>query len=203
MQGKGREYSLQDNIFVSANAKKLTKKQEDAKKKAQQREQLRRQAHLMNTTEDQFDLLSKNRDKKTDCQSKMIVKIFTKRAINEMCEVELWWNHNHSVNSFHRQSFCPILPSTKATFENYFEMGMSASQAFHVSIMLLADRKYCPSLTDVKNMYGKLTERAPLMDKKCLTLLKLLLMSIIRKILPKEGNAFCKHMKTLATQRSC
>lgn len=82
-----------------------------------------------------------------------------------MCEVELWWNHNHSVNSFHQQSFCPILPSTKAAFENYFEMGMFVSEAFHhhetklmqdsVSIMLLADRKYRPSLTDVKGMYGK------------------------------------------------
>ena len=146
---------------MPVQTQKINQKKADAKKKAQQWKQLRRQAHPMNTTEDQFHLLSKNRDKKTDYQSKMSVKIFTKRAINEMCEVEL----NHSVNSFHLQSFCPILPSTKATFQNYFEMGMSASEAFHhyetklmqhsVSIMSLADRKYCPSLTDVKNMYGK------------------------------------------------
>ena len=119
----------------------------------------------MNTDPDQLDLLSKSRDKKTDCESRMSVKIFTKRTRDEMCEVELWWNHNHSVNSYHVQSFCPILPATKAAFENYFERGMSASEAFHhhetklmrdsISIMLLADRKYCPSLTDVNYMYGK------------------------------------------------
>lgn len=40
-------------------------------------------------------------------------------------------NHNHSVNSFHLQSFCPILLSTKDTFEKYFQSGMSASEAFH------------------------------------------------------------------------
>ena len=58
----------------------------------------------MNNESQQLDLLSKNRDKKTDCESRMSVKIFTKRAHDEMCEVELWWNHNHSVNSFHLQS---------------------------------------------------------------------------------------------------
>ena len=165
MPEKESELYLQDGLYASANVKKLTKQQEDAKKKTLQRKQMQRQAHPMNTAADQLDLLSKTRDKKTDCQSKMCVEIFTKRARDEMCEVELWWNHNHSVNSFHLQSFCPILPSTKAAFENYFEMGMSASEAFHhhetklmqdsISMTLLADRKYCPSLTDVKNMYGK------------------------------------------------
>ena len=68
----------------------------------------------MNTVPEKRDLLSKIRDKKTDCDSKLSIKIFTKRPWDEMCEAELWWNHNHSVNSYHLQSFCPILPSTKA-----------------------------------------------------------------------------------------
>ena len=95
----------------------------------------------------------------------MSIKMFTRRTIKEICEVELWWNHNHSVNSFHLRSFCPILPSTNAAFENYFESGLSASEVFHhheiklmqdsISVMLLAGRKYCPSLTSVNYMYGK------------------------------------------------
>lgn len=54
---------------------------------------------------------------------------------------------------------------TKAARENSFERGISASKEFHhhernlmqysISVMLLADRKYCLSLTDVENMYGK------------------------------------------------
>ena len=161
----GKRVSFARWYICQCKRKKLTKKQDAAKRKAQLKKQLQRQSHPMNNESEQLDLLSKNRDKKTDCDSKMSVKIFTKRATDEMCEVELWWNHNHSVNSFHLQSFCPILSSTKVAFESYFERGMSASEAFHhhetklmqdsISIMLLADRKYCPSLTDVRNMYAK------------------------------------------------
>ena len=68
---KGKGVLFAGQYICQCKGKKLTKKQEDAKKKAQQRKQLRRQAHPTNTTEDQLDLLSKNRDKKTDCQSKM------------------------------------------------------------------------------------------------------------------------------------
>ena len=86
---KGKRVLFAGQYICQCKRKKLTKRQEDAKKKAQQRKQLRRQAHPMNTTEDQFDLLSKNRDKKTDCQSKMSVKIFTKCAIKLMKCVKL------------------------------------------------------------------------------------------------------------------
>ena len=82
-----------------------------------------------------------------------------------LCEIELWWNHNHSVDCFHLTSFCPILPATKETFFAYFEEGMSASEAFHhhetllmkdpVTLMLLADRRMCPSLRDVNNLHDK------------------------------------------------
>ena len=161
----GKRVSFARWYICQCKRKKLTKKQEAAKRKAQEKKQLQKQSHPMNTEPQKLDLLSKNRDKKTDCESKMSIKIFTKRTSKEMCEVELWWNHNHSINSFHLQSFCPILPSTKAAFESYFESGMSASEAFYhhetklmqdsISVMLLADRKYCPSLTDVNYMYGK------------------------------------------------
>lgn len=67
----------------------------------------------MNTVPKKLDLLSKAGDKKTDCDSKLSIKILTKRSCDEMCVVDLCWNHNHSVNSYHQRSFCPILPSTK------------------------------------------------------------------------------------------
>ena len=82
-----------------------------------------------------------------------------------LCEIDLWWNHNHSVDCFHLTSFCPILPATKDRFYTYFEEGMSASEAFHhhetqlmkdpVTFTLLADRKMCPSLRDVNNLHEK------------------------------------------------
>ena len=82
-----------------------------------------------------------------------------------LCEIELWWNHNHSVDCFHLTSFCPFLPATKETFFAYFEEGMSATEAFHhhktllmkdpVSLMLLADWRMCPSLRDVNNLHDK------------------------------------------------
>ncbi|KAL9977493.1 hypothetical protein ACROYT_G014901 [Oculina patagonica] len=103
----GKKVSFARWYICQCKRKKLTKKQEAAKAEAQKKKQFQKQPHPMNTETNQLDLLSKNRDKKTDCGSK--------------CEVELWWNHNHSVNSFHLQSFCPILPSTKAAFEGYFE----------------------------------------------------------------------------------
>ena len=82
-----------------------------------------------------------------------------------LSEIELWWNHNHSVDCFHLTSFCPILPATEETFFAYFEEGMSASDAFHhhetllmkdpVTLRLLADRRMCPSLRDVNNLHDK------------------------------------------------
>ena len=88
--------------------------------------------------------------KKPDCHSKMGVKIHTTKQLDDLCEVELWWNHNHSVDCHHLSSFSPILPATKHKFHNYAEQGMSALDAFHhhatllvkdiVTILLLAYR---------------------------------------------------------------
>ena len=74
---------------------------------------------------------------------------------------------------------------TKAACGNSFERGISTSKEFHhhernlmqyfISVMLLADRKYCLSLTDVKNMYGKeqLAKKGAQMGKACSLLLPL------------------------------
>lgn len=93
------------------------------------------------------------------------MKTFTKRSPNELCEVYLQWNQNHSIDCFHLTSFCKILPTTIDKFHQYFMQGMSPSEAFHFheaqmiknseTQVLLADRKYCPSLKDVSNMYDK------------------------------------------------
>ena len=145
--------------------KKLTKKQAMEKEAARKRKEKRYGTHKENigNEENGIHLLSKTRDKKTDCDSKMAIRIYTKKQLSELCEIELWWNHNHSVDCFHLTSFCPILPATKDKFSSYFAQGMSASEAFHhhetqlmrdpVTLMLLADRRICPSLRDVNNMY--------------------------------------------------
>ena len=110
-------------------------------------------------------MLSNIRDKKTDCQSKMVIKICTLAEQGYTCEVELWWNHNHSIDRHHLTTSSPILPASKDKFFAYFEQGMSASELFHyhetlfikdtVTVLLLADRKYCPSMHDVNNLYEK------------------------------------------------
>ena len=95
----------------------------------------------------------------------MAIKIRTTAEEGNICEVELRWNHNHSADCHHLTSFNPMLPATKDKFFTYFEQGMFASESFDyheslfmkvpVTILLLADRKYCPSLCDVNNLYKK------------------------------------------------
>ena len=147
--------------------KKLTKKQVTEKEAALKRKQKRHGTHKDNSGMEGCDLhlLSKAREKKTDCNSKMSIRINRNKKMPYQCEIDLWWNHNHSVHCFHLTSFCPILPATRDKFCTYFEEGMSASEAFHyhetqlmkdpVTLMLSADRKMSPSLPDVNNLYGK------------------------------------------------
>ena len=78
---------------------------------------------------------------------------------------------------------------------------MSASEAFHhhetklmqdsVSIMLLADRKYCPSFTDVKNMYGKwkIRKGAPY-GQEMFNTLEAIINEYNKKNSPKGGKCF-------------
>ena len=120
-------------------------------KAAKKRREKRHSTHRENTGKDQSPSLhlSKTRQKKTDCDSKMVIRIYTNKKLANLCEIELWWNHNHSVDCFHLTSFCPILPATRDKFVTYFELGMTASGAFHhhetqlmrdpVKVMLLAD----------------------------------------------------------------
>ena len=173
------------------------KKQAMEKEAARKRKETRYAMHKENIGNEEhgIHLLSKTRDKRTDCDSKMAIRIYRKKQLSELCEIELLWNHNHSVDCFHLTSFCPILPATKDKFSSYFALGTSASEAFHhhetqlmrdpVTLMLLADRRICPSLRDVNNMYEKwLIEIRDLqMALKCSIVLKPLSRSTTRSML--------------------
>ncbi len=163
---KGVKLLFAQWYICECKRKPLSRKQKEAKEEAQKRRQQRHGTHAANIEVlANLHLLSNTRDKKTDCQSKMAIKIGTTAVEENICEVELWWNHNHSIDCHHLTSFSPILPATKDKFFTYFEQGMSASESFHyyeslfmkdpVTILLLADRKYCPSLRDVNKLYKK------------------------------------------------
>ena len=171
---KGVKVLFAQWYICECKRKPLSRKQQQAKEEAKRRKQKRYGTHASNiVVSDKIHLLSNVRNKKTDCQSKMAIKIATTAVNGNTCEVELWWNHNHSVDSHHLTSFSAILPATKDKFLTYFKQGMSASESFHyhetlfmkdpVTVLLLADRKYCPSLRDVNNLYEKWrkTEKGP------------------------------------------
>ena len=90
--------------------KKLTKKQVAAKEAALKRKEKRHRTHKDNSDKEgcKLHLLSKAREKKTDCDSKMSIRINRKKTTGMpfLCEIELWWNHNHRVDCFHLTSFC-------------------------------------------------------------------------------------------------
>ena len=164
---KGKTVSFSQWYICQCERRKLTKKQVEAKSKVQER----RNKALANQNKDQKELhlLSNLRNKKTNCPSKMSIKLFTKRSANEMCEVKLFWNHNHSTECYHLNTFHEILPATKQTFEECFQNGLSPSEAIqhHEAIFLvdpanvlkIADRRYCPSSTDVRNMFNNWRDR--------------------------------------------
>ncbi len=62
-----------------------------------------------------------------------------------------------------------MLPVTKQTFEKYFESRLSPSEAVQhheamflddpVSVLNVADRRHCPSLTDVRNLFNSWREK--------------------------------------------
>ena len=80
----------------------------------------------------------------------MSIKLTPVNAVENVCHVQLWWTHNHSINCYHIQTFGQILPATTETFYDYFVNGMSAAEAFHhhesmlmndlSTVTLLADR---------------------------------------------------------------
>ena len=116
------------------------------------------------------------RDKKTDCCAALTVRIHnrlksnSKIQVTHPCEVNLQWNHNHSIHSAHALSFKPITDDTKQNFYDYFDEGYSPSTAGHHHTMLLAihyegdengleqphaDRSVNPLPKDIDNLFTK------------------------------------------------
>ena len=77
------------------------------------------------------------RDKKTGCSTKLVLRVhrITKSTSHIKrcypCQVDLTWQHNHSINSAHALSFKPINEETKEKFFHYFSEGHSPSSARH------------------------------------------------------------------------
>ena len=118
------------------------------------------------------------RDKKTDCSSTLLLRVHNKSKSNSRvscsikypCEVNLLWQHNHSIHSAHALSFKPISEDTKRIFYDYFDQGYSPSTAKqHHTIMLSiqcegdekdleqvhADRSINPLSKDIDYLFAK------------------------------------------------
>ena len=78
----------------------------------------------------ELHLLSTARNKKTGCPSKMCIKLLPINAVKYVCQVQLWWINNHSIDCFYIQTFGQISPAMTETFHDYFVSGMSAAEAF-------------------------------------------------------------------------
>lgn len=95
----------------------------------------------------------------------MAIKVRTKAAEGNVCEVELWWNHNHSVTCHYLPPLAKYYLQLDTNLLPILSKVCLRMSAFHhhettlmkdpVTVLLLADRKYCPSLRDVNNLYKK------------------------------------------------
>ena len=142
----------------------MTKKQQEEKNRTLKKRQKKLGTNPQNI-DSELHLLSTAQDKKTSCPSKMSIKLLPINAVENVCQVQLWWTHNHSTDCFHIQTFGQISPATTETFYDYFISGMSAAEAFHhhestlmndpSTVTLLANRRFCPSATDVRRMFEK------------------------------------------------
>ena len=110
--------------------KKIDKKATGGKNRTLKKRQKKLGTNPQNI-DSELHLLSTARDKKTGCPSKMSIKLLPINAVENICQVQLWWTHNHSTDCFHIQTFGQISPATTETFHDYFVSGMSAAEAFH------------------------------------------------------------------------
>ncbi len=120
---------------------------------------------------------ARRRDKKTDCETTLIVKLHKQpapRGPRHLCEVNLTWKHNHSIKSAHALTFKPMSTATIAEFHIMFQQGHSPSSAKHLHDLNLitehenglpelervrADRAVNPNLQDVYYLFRKWREQ--------------------------------------------
>ena len=140
-----------------------------------------RQAHLHAATHGKKKpLISGNRDKKTNCPSKLTltIKVPPQKKSNpslntHMALFKLDFCHNHSLHSAHSLSFQPISDSTKERIFTLFSKGHSAASARHAletelvlecsehvrdTQRVLADRSANPTVQDYSRLYSKWRE---------------------------------------------
>ena len=118
-RSKGKKVILSDSYICQCMQKKMTPKQLKKKEEALKRKEQKLGTHSNNSNKNNnLHLMSNARNKKTNCPSKMNIKVFPDRTYDKACEVQLWWIHNHSVTCFHVTSLAPILPATKDTFHD-------------------------------------------------------------------------------------
>jgi len=141
-------------------------------------QQQREQAATLKVLDSGKGLKHEVRKKKTDCPSiiKFKVTVPTKKdqrasvnfpyLVSHPAIFQVSYNHNHPIESAHSLSFRPIHQETKEFFFKLFEVGHSASSAFHWSEtkMLLdndddqlafADRALNPTKSVVSRLYNE------------------------------------------------
>ncbi len=115
-------------------------------------QQQREQAATLKVLDSGQGLKHEVRKKKTDCPSiiKFKVTVPTKKdqhasvnfpyLVSHPAIFQVSYNHNHPIESAHSLSFHPIHQETKEFFFKLFQVGHSASSAFHWSeIKILLD----------------------------------------------------------------
>ena len=111
------------------------------------------------------------RDKKTNCPATLTMKIHNNKHHSNPCEINIVWQHNHSIQSAHALSFKPVSERTKRRFFEYFEQGHSPASAKQLHELNLtteteeeyaermhADRSINPTAQDVYYLFRKWRE---------------------------------------------
>ena len=84
------------------------------------------------------------RDKKTECPSTFTLRVHnaettaSKAQQTHPCEINLSWNHNHTIQSAKALSFRPLSAETITKIHSYFNQGHSPSSALHLHNLNLA-----------------------------------------------------------------
>ena len=108
------------------------------------------------------------RNKKTECKSTLTLRLHNRAIMKKQiyqthpCEINLIWDHNHSLECAKALSFRPINQTTVNQFHSYFDQGHSPS-ALHLHRLNItmcdelesADRSSNPQYNDVFYLYRK------------------------------------------------
>ena len=119
--------------------KKLTKKQVTEKEAALKRKQKRHGTHKDNSGKEGCDLhlLSKALEKKTDCNSKMAIRINRNKNMPYQCEIDIWCQQGVSGNACPHQAAVAL----KLRINNINFIPQTAKERFNLAILAIGDKK--------------------------------------------------------------